>query len=61
METFEKEMCAQGYHIYKAIWEAAVGEEQSVGRSRGRLSLYGLTTRGIPYPDKKHKDELFGG
>ncbi len=38
METFEKEMCVRDYHVYKAVWEAAVREELSVGRSDWRLS-----------------------
>ena len=27
MEEFERTYCIQGYHMYKEIWEEAVGEE----------------------------------
>ena len=27
METFQMESCVRGYHIYKELWEAVVGEE----------------------------------
>ena len=27
MESFEKECSIRGYHVYKEIWEAAIGEE----------------------------------
>ena len=27
MESFEKECNIRGYHVYKEIWEAAIGEE----------------------------------
>ena len=27
METYEKECCVQGYHVYKDTWEAAIGEK----------------------------------
>ena len=26
METFERELCVRGYHVYQRIWTAAVGE-----------------------------------
>ena len=26
MEEYTREMCARGYHVYKDIWVAAVGE-----------------------------------
>ena len=26
METFERELCVRGYHVYQRIWAAAVGE-----------------------------------
>ena len=34
METFEMESCVRGYHIYKEIWEAVVGEELQCQRDR---------------------------
>ena len=27
METFQKESCVRGYHIYRELWDAVVGEE----------------------------------
>ena len=27
MEEFERAVCIRGYHVYKDIWDAAVGEE----------------------------------
>ena len=35
MVTVEMETCVRGFHIYKAIWEAAVGEELECRRVRG--------------------------
>ena len=35
MATLEMETCVRGVHIYKAIWETAVGEELECGRVRG--------------------------
>ena len=26
METFERELCVRGYHVYQRIWTAAVEE-----------------------------------
>ena len=36
MVTLEMETCVRGFHIYKAIWEAAVKEELECGRVRGK-------------------------
>ena len=40
METFERELCVRGYHVYQRIWTAAVGEvlhcEQEPTNSRDR-------------------------
>ena len=30
--TLEMETCVRGFHIYKAIWETAVGEELECGQ-----------------------------
>ena len=27
METYERECCVRGYHVYKDTWEAAIGEQ----------------------------------
>ena len=32
MEEFERTCCIRGYHVYKEIWEAAVGEEPVCAR-----------------------------
>ena len=35
MATFEMETCVRGFHVYKTIWEAPVGEELECRRERG--------------------------
>ena len=43
MATLEMETCVRGFHVYKAIWEAAVGEELECGRERGnRVDRYAM-------------------
>ena len=43
MATLEMETCVRGFHVYKAIWEATVGEELECGRERGnRVDLYAV-------------------
>ena len=41
METFERELCVHGYHVYQRIWTAAVGEvlhcEREPTNSRDRF------------------------
>ena len=32
MEEFERTCCIRGYHVYREIWEAAVGEELMCAR-----------------------------
>ena len=34
MEGFERDSCICGYHVYKEIWQAAVGEELECDRER---------------------------
>ena len=34
MEEFERDCCICGYHVYKEIWPAAMGEELSVTENR---------------------------
>ena len=37
----EMETCFGGFHVYKVIWEAAVGEELECGREKGnRVDRY---------------------
>ena len=38
METFGKESCVRGYHIYQEQWEAAIGEELECQRERGNAA-----------------------
>ena len=41
--TLEMETCVRGFHVYKAILEAAVGEELECGRVRGnRVDRYAM-------------------
>ena len=43
MEEFQKESCVRGYHVYKDIWNAALGEELQCQRERGNSSdLYAV-------------------
>ena len=43
METFQKESCVRGYHIYKELWDAVVGEELECQRERGNgTDLYAV-------------------
>ncbi len=35
MEHFVFESCVRGYHVYKDIWEASVGEELPCQRENG--------------------------
>ena len=34
METFQKESCVRGYHIYQEWWEVAVGDELECQQER---------------------------
>ena len=38
METFGKESCVRGYHIYQDQWEAAIGEELECHHERGNAA-----------------------
>ena len=35
MESFRKESCVRGYHVY---WEAAIGEDLACQRERGNAT-----------------------
>ena len=38
-----KEMCVRGFHVYRAVWDAAVGEELECKRERGnRVDRYAV-------------------
>jgi len=50
MEEFERACCIRGYHVYKDIWEAAVGKElASVREPNDTHNRYavGVKRRGI--------------
>ena len=38
MECFRKESCVRGYHIYRELWEAAIGEDLACQRERGNAT-----------------------
>ena len=38
METFQKESCVRGYHRYRELWDAVVGEELGCQRERGNAT-----------------------
>ena len=38
METFQMESCVRGYHVYKDLWEAVVGERLECQRERDNPS-----------------------
>ena len=38
METFQKESCVRGYHIYRELWDAVVGEELECQREHGNAT-----------------------
>ena len=43
MATLEMETCVRGFHVYKALWEAAVGEELECRQERGnRVDRYAV-------------------
>ena len=43
MATLEMETCVRGFHVYKAMWEATVGEELECGRERdNRVDRYAV-------------------
>jgi len=38
MECFRKESCVRGYHIYRELWEAAIGEDLACQRECGNVT-----------------------
>ena len=43
MEEFQKESCVRGYHVYKDVWNAVLGEELLCQREAGNSSdLYAV-------------------
>ena len=38
MECFRKESCVRGYHIYRELWEAAIGENLACQRECGNAT-----------------------
>ena len=38
MDTFQKESCIRGYHIYRELWDAVVGEELECQREHSNAT-----------------------
>ena len=38
MESFRKESSVSGYHIYRELWEAAIGEDLACQRECGNAT-----------------------
>jgi hypothetical protein len=43
MESFRKELCVRGYHIYQERWEVAIGEDLACQREHANLGTNGET------------------
>ena len=39
METYKRECCIRGYHVYKDMWEVAIGKNLNVCARRATLSI----------------------
>ena len=39
MDEYGRALCVRGYHVYREIWEAAVGKKP-LARRNGRLTMY---------------------
>ena len=54
IETFERELCVRGYHVYQRIWTAAVGEalhcEREPTNSRDRYAVAVKIFRALASP-----------
>ena len=59
METFERELCVRGYHVYQRIWTAAVGEvlhcEREPTNSRDTLWLSNIRALNVRKPGHLRK------
>ena len=58
METFERELCVCGYHVYQRIWTAAVGEvlhcEREPTNSRDRYAVAVKNIRALNFRKPGH-------
>ena len=58
METFERELCVRGYHVYQRIWTAAVGEvlhcEREPTNSRDRYAVAVKNIRALNFRKPGH-------
>ena len=58
METFERELCVHGYHVYQRIWTAAVGEvlhcEREPTNSRDRYAVAVKNIRALNFRKPGH-------
>ena len=55
MESFRKESCVRGYHIYRELWEAAIRED-----ARQRPSRIRNTTDWFQIPQQSQDFSTFG-
>ena len=39
METFQKDSCVRGCHIYRELWDAAIGEELECQQKCGKYAV----------------------
>ena len=58
METFKRELCVRGYHVYQRIWTAAVGEvlhcEREPTNSRDRYTVAVKNIRALNFRKPGH-------
>ncbi len=48
MECFRKESCVREYHIYRELWEAAIGEDLACQREcRNATDAYAVRTAAL--------------
>ncbi len=58
MEHFAFESCVRGYHVYKDIWEASVGEELPCQRENGNHTDPFTVVNGPQVAKESHSLEL---
>ncbi len=58
MERFAFGSCVRGYHIYKDIWEASVGEELPCKRENGNHADPFAVVNGPQVAKESHSREL---
>ncbi len=57
-ERFVFESCVTGYHVYKDIWEASVGEELPCHRENGNHADPFAVVNGLQVAKESHSREL---